>query len=174
MNPTDRKILKKALASLPSSRRASIAQILLSDSEPSSENQNKPESYYGLEPKGVQASGSPRVNYVGEIRKSTLAGVYGISSFEDGSLPWEAELSNVDFNFSNIEQGGLDYPGLRKVIVVGDAKGVRIDPFFPFSDEGVSFYPAGGMTLDQAKVEVSKAVKELLSGESPSRKWRLM
>jgi len=171
MNPTDRKILKKALASLPASRRASIESVLLEDADPSSENQNKPESYYGLEPKGIQASGSPRVNYVGEIRKSTLATVYGVTSFEDGSLPWEAELNNVDFNFSNIEQGGMDYTGLRKVFVIGHGKGVRIDPF---PDEGVSFYPAGGMTLAQAKVEVSKAVKELLSGEAPSRKFRMM
>lgn len=55
MTPSDKKILKQALASLPSSRRASLESVLVEDADPSSENQNKPESYYGLEPKGIQA-----------------------------------------------------------------------------------------------------------------------
>ena len=55
MTPSDKKILKQALASLPSSRRASLESVLVEDADPSSDNQNKPESYYGLEPKGVQA-----------------------------------------------------------------------------------------------------------------------
>ncbi len=55
MNPTDRKILKQALASLPSSRRASLESLLVEDAIPESQDQNLPEAYYGLEPKGVQA-----------------------------------------------------------------------------------------------------------------------
>ncbi len=56
MNPNDRKILKRAIAFLPPTRRASIEALLLRDSDPTSEDQNKPEHYYGLPPKGVQAS----------------------------------------------------------------------------------------------------------------------
>ena len=59
MNPTDRKVLKRALSSLPPSRRASMESILLQDADPVSRNQNKPEFYLGLPPKGVQASGKP-------------------------------------------------------------------------------------------------------------------
>lgn len=55
MTPTDKKILRQALASLPSARKASLESVLLEDSDPVSEDQNLPESYYGLPPKGVQA-----------------------------------------------------------------------------------------------------------------------
>jgi len=81
MTPSDKKILKQALASLPSSRRASLESVLVEDADPSSENQNKPESYYGLEPKGVQArknlnAGSDLAGMVkqAEIFGRTLAG----------------------------------------------------------------------------------------------------
>jgi hypothetical protein len=55
MNPNDRKILKRALASLPSTRQASLESVLLQDADPASKNQNRPEFYYGLKG-GVQAS----------------------------------------------------------------------------------------------------------------------
>lgn len=55
MNPNDRKILKRALASLPPSRRASLEGILLQDADPVSKNQNRPEFYYGMKG-GIQAS----------------------------------------------------------------------------------------------------------------------
>lgn len=55
MDSNDRKILKRALASLPPSRRASMESILLQDADPVSRNQNKPGSYYGMRG-GVQAS----------------------------------------------------------------------------------------------------------------------
>ena len=81
MTPSDKKILKQALASLPSSRRASLESVLVEDADPSSENQNKPESYYGLEPKGIQArknlnAGSDFAGMVkqAEIFGRTLAG----------------------------------------------------------------------------------------------------
>lgn len=55
MHPNDRKVLKKALASLPASRRASMESILLQDANPASKDQNLPSHYYGLKG-GVQAS----------------------------------------------------------------------------------------------------------------------
>ncbi len=55
MSNTDRKAFERFLSGLSPSRRASIEKEILEDSNPESQDQNLPESYYGLPPKGVQA-----------------------------------------------------------------------------------------------------------------------
>lgn len=60
MNSSDRKILSRALAGISHSRKASLESVLLEDSDPGSKDQNKPESYYDLEPRGVQGTQKSR------------------------------------------------------------------------------------------------------------------
>jgi len=56
--------------------RADLLPLLKEQSDPASADQNKPESYYGLAPRGVQAShGVPSLSDPEAARRSVLAGL---------------------------------------------------------------------------------------------------
>ena len=56
--------------------RADLLPLLKEDANPASADQNKPESYYGLAPRGVQAShGVPSLSDLEAARRSVLAGL---------------------------------------------------------------------------------------------------